>query len=229
MMMSQRVCLILKERKKDGHLLLSFVHISLSLSLFRVRFRFFFLSDASSQMIIIQDAHILKRETTMIGDNNSIIKEDQINDLSSNNETISKSSNKRKQIKPNRSVNSFVSIQFSIFNSFRLPNDDETVPTDLTNGQSPSSPPPALSEENKQQEAYCHLCERSFCNKYFLKTHFAKKHGVLNLASPTSESTKNQSSPSSPAAPTTDQPVPAIISEDYCEVCIEDSLSQHSR
>lgn len=64
-------------------------------------------------MIIIQDADILKKETTMIGDNNSII-----NDLSSNNETISKSSNKRKQIKPNRSVNSFVSIQSLIFNSF---------------------------------------------------------------------------------------------------------------
>jgi hypothetical protein len=63
-------------------------------------------------MMIIQDAHILKAETTMIGDNNSIIKEDEINDLSitkMNNETILKrnddlfkSSNKRKQIKPNR-------------------------------------------------------------------------------------------------------------------------------
>jgi hypothetical protein len=62
--------------------------------------------------MIIQDTHILKAETTMIGDNNSIIKEDEINDLSitkMNNETILKrnddlfkSPNKRKQIKPNR-------------------------------------------------------------------------------------------------------------------------------
>lgn len=63
-------------------------------------------------MMIIQDEHILKAESTMIGDNNSIIKEDEINDLSItkvNNETnikrnddLYKSPNKRKQIKPNR-------------------------------------------------------------------------------------------------------------------------------
>lgn len=94
---------------------------------------------------------------------------------------------------------------------FRVTNDDEIVPTDLTNGQSPP-PPAALTEENKQQDAYCHLCERSFCNKYFLKTHFAKKHGVLNLTSPLSDPPKTQSSPSSPIP---DQPV---LSEDYCEV-----------
>ena len=57
-------------------------------------------------MMIIQDEHILKAESTMIGENNSIIKEDEINDLSiakMNNNEI-KSPNKRKQIKPNRLV-----------------------------------------------------------------------------------------------------------------------------
>ncbi len=59
-------------------------------------------------MMIIQDEKILKAETTMIGDNNSIIKEDEINDLSITktilkpNEDLFKSPNKRKQIKPNR-------------------------------------------------------------------------------------------------------------------------------
>jgi hypothetical protein len=58
--------------------------------------------------MIIQDEKILKAETTMIGDNNSIIKEDEINDLSitktimKSNEDLFKSPNKRKQIKPNR-------------------------------------------------------------------------------------------------------------------------------
>jgi len=58
--------------------------------------------------MIIQDEHILKAESTMIGDNNSIIKEDEINDLSitktniKRNEDLFKSPNKRKQIKPNR-------------------------------------------------------------------------------------------------------------------------------
>ncbi len=59
-------------------------------------------------MMIIQDEHIFKAESTMIGDNNSIIKEDEINDLSitktniKRNEDLFKSPNKRKQIKPNR-------------------------------------------------------------------------------------------------------------------------------
>jgi hypothetical protein len=200
--------------------------------------------------MIIQDAHILKAETTMIGDNNSIIKEDEINDLSitkMNNETILKrnddlfkSPNKRKQIKPNRFVNSInlsnkkISI-FSCFsespmmmNQFQQVNEKSkfefflNLNSDLTNGHS-SPPSDNSSDPTKQQEAYCNLCERSFCNKYFLKTHFAKKHGGLNLISPSSESNNHQSSPSSPASIlTTDQPLPLIVndklSEDYCEV-----------
>ena len=88
---------------------------------------------------------------------------------------------------------------------------------------------PIISISTKQQEAYCNLCERSFCNKYFLKTHFAKKHGGLNLLSP---------SPSPPIDHTNNnnnqQPLPLVIneklSEDYCEVCeIEnfEKLSYH--
>jgi hypothetical protein len=29
-------------------------------------------------------------------------------------------------------------------------------------------------------DAYCELCDREFCNKYFLKTHKANKHGVYD-------------------------------------------------
>jgi hypothetical protein len=100
MMMSQRGCLISKE-EEDGHLILfSFVHIlSFSSSFSLLRF-----SHPSSQMMIIEDEHIFKAETTMIGEKNSIIKEDEINDLSmtKRNEEFFKSPNKRKQIKPNR-------------------------------------------------------------------------------------------------------------------------------
>lgn len=30
------------------------------------------------------------------------------------------------------------------------------------------------------QDAYCDLCDREFCNKYFLKTHMANKHGIYD-------------------------------------------------
>jgi len=58
--------------------------------------------------MIIQDAYRFNTETTMIGENNSIIKDDEINDLSlgkittKSNDDLTKSANKRKQIKPNR-------------------------------------------------------------------------------------------------------------------------------
>ena len=37
------------------------------------------------------------------------------------------------------------------------------------------------------QDAYCEICDREFCNKYFLKTHKANKHGIFdNELSPSS-------------------------------------------
>jgi hypothetical protein len=82
-------------------------------------------------MMIIQDEHILKAESTMIGENNSIIKEDEINDLSitkMNNEI--KSPNKRKQIKPNRLVNSIENLfVFFFLLIHRVTNEDEGIPT----------------------------------------------------------------------------------------------------
>ncbi len=59
-------------------------------------------------MMIIQDEQRLKEEESiMIGDDNSTVKEDEINDLSiSNNKIMNnelfKSVNRRKQVKPNR-------------------------------------------------------------------------------------------------------------------------------
>ncbi len=59
-------------------------------------------------MMIIQDEHRLKEEESiMIGDDNSTVKEDEINDLSISNNKITnnelfKSANRRKQVKPNR-------------------------------------------------------------------------------------------------------------------------------
>ncbi|XP_041447815.1 uncharacterized protein LOC111069662 [Drosophila obscura] len=40
-------------------------------------------------------------------------------------------------------------------------------------------------------EAYCELCNKEFCNKYFLKTHKANKHGIFD---PVGEPTSNTSS-----------------------------------
>ena len=37
-------------------------------------------------------------------------------------------------------------------------------------------------------EAYCKLCNKEFCNKYFLKTHMANKHGIYSDPPPTTSS-----------------------------------------
>lgn len=36
------------------------------------------------------------------------------------------------------------------------------------------------SQKIFNQEAYCELCKKEFCNKYFLKTHKANKHGIYS-------------------------------------------------
>ena len=35
-----------------------------------------------------------------------------------------------------------------------------------------------------QREAYCEICQREFCNKYFLKTHKANIHGIIDPNDP---------------------------------------------
>ncbi|XP_050082810.1 uncharacterized protein LOC126569626 [Anopheles aquasalis] len=45
-------------------------------------------------------------------------------------------------------------------------------------------------------EAYCDLCNKEFCNKYFLKTHKANKHGIYEPAANSSNSSDNNPPPS---------------------------------
>ena len=108
----------------------------------------------------------------------------------------------------------------------------------------PSSPLPiSQTQQSQQAEAYCNLCERSFCNKYFLKTHMAKKHNILNNVSPLSSTEQNDQISSMSLSPSADQQqqqllqqptvaLPSILpiqsptaakpmdkfGEDYCEV-----------
>ena len=51
-------------------------------------------------------------------------------------------------------------------------------------GESDQGFTPPASQGGKSQifniEAYCKLCNKEFCNKYFLKTHMANKHGIYS-------------------------------------------------
>ncbi|OQR67771.1 hypothetical protein BIW11_04702, partial [Tropilaelaps mercedesae] len=48
-------------------------------------------------------------------------------------------------------------------------------------GSLPPSTPGGMRIFNP--EAYCELCNKEFCNKYFLKTHKANKHGIYSVES----------------------------------------------
>ncbi|XP_045608461.2 uncharacterized protein [Procambarus clarkii] len=56
----------------------------------------------------------------------------------------------------------------------------------LSAGSHPPKNPSPSSLANSQhhrifnQQAYCDLCNKEFCNKYFLKTHKANKHGIYS-------------------------------------------------
>ncbi|XP_014787118.1 uncharacterized protein LOC106881299 [Octopus bimaculoides] len=92
-------------------------------------------------------------------------------------------------------------------------------------------------------DAYCEICDREFCNKYFLKTHKANKHGIYeNAPSPFSMNTFPSMIP--PPPPQQQPPQEQIVTpssyrldpqsqnqkvitegsvnqdlEDYCELC----------
>jgi len=52
-------------------------------------------------------------------------------------------------------------------------------------------------------EAYCDICNKEFCNKYFLKTHKANKHGIYtDGVPPPTSSTSSSSSSSTPSVTT---------------------------
>ncbi|CAF1316050.1 unnamed protein product, partial [Adineta ricciae] len=171
-------------------------------------------------------------------------KEDEINNLSistkNNNRTnqeSSKSANRRKQFKPNRVTNDddvdIPSQRLTIDETPDLTNGDQLSPKDYV-------PNHSTHQSRQQSEAYCNLCERSFCNKYFLKTHLAKKHGGLSMISPLSLTERNDNvngslSPSS-SLPLSNQQAASLITnqqsstvnnsksteksnEDYCEIC----------
>lgn len=58
--------------------------------------------------------------------------------------------------------------------------------------QPSSSPDKSSSTKNSRifhPDAYCELCDREFCNRYFLKTHKANKHGIYESGSNSPQST----------------------------------------
>ena len=72
---------------------------------------------------------------------------------------------------------------------------------------SPKSNSSKLASRIFHQDAYCDLCDREFCNKYFLKTHMANKHGIYdgspvpNGSSSVNGTSQNGSLPSSMVPP----------------------------
>ncbi|KAL8588393.1 hypothetical protein ACOMHN_028700 [Nucella lapillus] len=58
-------------------------------------------------------------------------------------------------------------------------------------------------------DAFCELCDKEFCNKYFLKTHRANKHGIYDNSSPsTPVSSDLPHTPTEPSLPLPPPPPP---------------------
>ncbi|KAG7154111.1 uncharacterized protein LOC121856675 [Homarus americanus] len=79
----------------------------------------------------------------------------------------------------------------------------------LSAGHTPqNNSSPSFSANGQQhrifnQQAYCDLCNKEFCNKYFLKTHKANKHGIYSpefSSSPTNMTT-GHTTPLGPSVP----------------------------
>lgn len=112
----------------------------------------------------------------------------------------------------------------------------------------PQGQTPPVSNGNSGQgvrifnlEAYCELCNKEFCNKYFLKTHKANKHGIYSVESivsspygaPYLSPSMNSPIPIPHMLPTpTSEPMPArppglLNMESYCEICQKEFCNKY--
>ncbi|GIY05965.1 hypothetical protein CDAR_297081 [Caerostris darwini] len=90
-------------------------------------------------------------------------------------------------------------------------------------------------------EAYCELCNKEFCNKYFLKTHKANKHGIYSVESIVSSPYGAPYLPTSLSSPI---PLPHMLPtpnpeaampprtgllnmESYCEICQKEFCNKY--
>ncbi|XP_065165433.1 zinc finger protein 423 [Atheta coriaria] len=63
----------------------------------------------------------------------------------------------------------------------------------------PDAMPPRQPIRIFNPDAYCELCNKEFCNKYFLKTHKANKHGIYTDPPPDSNNPTSSSNSSIPS------------------------------
>ncbi|XP_066973553.1 uncharacterized protein [Macrobrachium rosenbergii] len=84
----------------------------------------------------------------------------------------------------------------------------------IPHSQQTSSPSSSSGQQNRifNQEAYCELCHKEFCNKYFLKTHKANKHGIYSpeVSSSPTGIPSGHSTPLGPTVPLTSPLGPSI-------------------
>ena len=98
--------------------------------------------------------------------------EDSDSSLSSlKNNCLSKSINRRKQLKPNR----ISSMQLALKQELKVNEESEEVEND----EADSNNIKKTTGFDSTEAAFCSLCKKGFCNKYFLKSHMANKHGGL--------------------------------------------------
>lgn len=74
-------------------------------------------------------------------------------------------------------------------------------------------------------EAYCELCRKEFCNKYFLRIHRANKHGIYDEGSPTSNTPPTPTSVT-PSLPTSSS-VPNLTSPHKSSIDTHDSPDEY--
>lgn len=94
-------------------------------------------------------------------------------------------------------------------------NEIQNLPFNATNPMFMSFPQFAQSEKRNRifnPDAYCYHCSKEFCNKYFLKTHKANKHGIYG-DTPSSEPPPQASSVGKLSNPIPGLEVPATKQE----------------
>ncbi|GFR69428.1 zinc finger protein 516 [Elysia marginata] len=131
---------------------------------------------------------------------------DRMGDKVGNILSISQSSNSNANSKATDSpVSSSSSANHNIGNST---SNSTSILTSITNSiksnSNTNSNPPAT---DSSMEDYCHICQKHFCNKYYLKKHKQDVHGIAPENPPNSTNKRSRSSASSASSSLLDHPL----------------------
>lgn len=100
----------------------------------------------------------------------------------------------------------------------------ETSPQRPSNGSSATS---SAVPSSVDPDAYCEICKKEFCSKYFLRTHKLNIHGIVMECSPTQTTNGHGAGSAMNKDSTPKTPRPLVTGKNFCDICNKELCNKY--